>query len=219
MSDVRWHVIIRNRGGGLPHRVELQRDDDGGRQRRTVSSHERPIDAARAAAAVRADPEAHWRPPGKRGRKPLTVSWAVYLTRVAQGRVTVTIQRRAKGERQRATVVARCESRAEAEAYRERVRLDPAAHWREPSPRHPQAAASERRAAKRAAALPERPPPERVRAIRPGPPPEPLPDGRWALACGLHEAATPLRECPACARAHAETLAALGDATPKWRAA
>jgi hypothetical protein len=218
---VRWHVRVTSTRGR--YEVRVARITSAGSGYVVLGAYASKHEAEQHRTRVRVNPAAHWREPVRRGPKPSPVTWAVSLRDAARGRVTVTLERREKGRGERKSVIATCESREAAEAYRERVRLNPASHWREPRADHPQAIASKQRAARRLAA--ERRAAER--ASRPEPPesivpaglPELLPDGRWALACGLHEAARPLRECPACARAHAETVAALSGAMPKRRAA
>jgi len=204
-AAVQWRVVVRRRGNGhRMHRLELWRME-GGRGRLVVlGAYEREVDAREARAVVRADPAAHWREPAKRGPKTAPVRWAVSVRALDSGRAQVTLERSAQGERRRSCSVATCDTRREAEVIAEQVRADAAPHWREPHAAEPRALESKRRARARQR------PPEPV-SIVPAGMPERLANGRWALACGLHESARELHVCPACARAHAATLAALDD--------
>lgn len=197
---VRWGTLVRQQRPPEGSWLVYVTRREGAEKRQIVhSTHPTKAAAEVARAVVRLDPAAHWREPAKRGPKPAAVGWDVGLRCQATG-WKVTLTRRPRGERKRCCVVATCATEAEAQAVRESIRRDPEAHWREPREDHPQARASKQRAALRRV--------ERERAAPVERQPEPI-DGGWLLGCGVHEATRPVHPCPACARAAAETEAAL----------
>lgn len=201
---VTWSAVIRQQRPPLgTHYVCVIRREGGVAARVIVSGHETRAEAEAALAIVELDPAAHWREPRKRGPKPAALRWSISIRQALSGVWKVSLGRRTRGPEgstKAEAVVATCATEADALAERERIRLDPAAHWREPREDHPQTREAKRRASARRIARERVVPVERQ--------PEPV-DGGWLLGCGVHEAARPVHPCPACARAAAETEAAL----------
>lgn len=196
----RWSVRIVILGDR--YAVDLERRAESVRRAR-LSTHATRAEAEAARAVVRLDPAAHWREPAKRGPKSQRVRWSVEQRRVPSGRIVVSLRRYEQGERTRSCVVRRVDTSAAADKLRAQIRRDPAAHWREPAPEPERQLESKRRAA--AARV------ERQRLDTATSAPVRLDDGRWELGCGLHSAARRLARCPACERANAETIEALGS--------
>lgn len=165
-----------------------------------LGTHDSRHDAERHRALVRVDPAAHWREPVKRGPKARAVTWYTELRDMAGGRVAVSLVRSERGRR-RAIQVRTLDTRDAAVAFRELVRVDPAAYWREPDRQHPAAIAARSRARDGV----------RVQRVAPETAAELQSDGRWLLGCGIHTAPS-ARPCPVCAKAAAETDAALDRA-------
>lgn len=201
---VTWSAIVRQQRPPLgTYYVCVIRREGGKPVRVIVSGHETRAEAEAALAVVRLDPASYWREPRPRGRKPAALRWVVSCRQVASGVWKVSLARCTRGPEgptKRESVVATCATQAEAEAERTRIRLDPAAHWREPREDHPQAREAKRRASARRIT--------RERAVPVERQPEPI-EGGWLLGCGVHKAARPAHPCPACARAAEETEAAL----------
>lgn len=199
-----WSAVIRQQRPPLgTHYVCVIRREGGKPTRVIVSGHETRAEAEAALAVVRLDPAAHWREPRRRGLKPVPLRWSIGVRQALSGVWKVSLARCTRGPEgstKRESVVATCATEAEALAERDRIRRDPAAHWREPRVDHPQTREAKRRASARRVTLDRVVPVERQ--------PEPV-DGGWLLGCGVHEAARPVHPCPACARAAAETEAAL----------
>jgi hypothetical protein len=166
----RYQVRVSHTRGR--YQVRLARIGGDGDSYVVLDTHDSRHDAERHRAMVRANPGAHWREPTKRGPTAAEVRWTIFVRGLASGRVQVTLERTARGERRRSCTVAVCESRREAEAMRERVRVDPAQHWREPHEREPRALESKRRARARQR------PPEPVSIVSAGLP-ERLADVIW----------------------------------------
>jgi hypothetical protein len=196
----RWSVRIVILGDR--YAVDLERRAETVRRAR-LSTHTTRAEAEAARAVVRRDPAAHWREPGKRGPRSQRVRWSVEQRRVPSGRIVVSLRRYEQGERTRSCVVRRVDTTVAADKLRAEIRRDPAAYWREPAPEPERQLESKRRAA--AARV------ERQRLDTATSAPTRLDDGRWELGCGLHSAARRLTRCPACDRAHAETIEALGS--------
>ena len=194
----RWSVRIVILGDR--YAVDLERRAETTRRAR-LSTHATRAEAEAARVVVRRDPGAHWREPVKRGPRSQRVRWSVEQRRAPSGRIVVSLRRYEQGERTRSCVVRRVDTTVAADKLRAQIRRDPTAYWREPAPEPERQLESKRRAA---AARVER---QRLEAVAGAP--VRLDEGRWELACGLHSAARRLTRCPACDRAHAETLAAL----------
>lgn len=197
---VRWSVRIVILGDR--YAVDLERRAESVRRAR-LSTHATRAEAEAARVVVRRDPAAHWREPGKRGPRSQRVRWSVEQRRAPSGRIVVSLRRYEQGERTRSCVVRRVDTTVAAAKLRAQIRRDPSAYWREPAPEPERQRESKRRAA--AARV------ERQRLDTATSAPVRLDDGRWELGCGLHSAARRLTRCPACDRAHAETLEALGS--------
>jgi hypothetical protein len=197
---VRWSVRIVILGDR--YAVDLERRGETTRRAR-LSTHATRAEAEAARVVVRRDPAAHWREPGKRGPRSQRVRWSVEQRRAPSGRIVVSLRRYEQGERTRSCVVRRVDTTVAADKLRAQIRRDPSAYWREPAPEPERQRESKRRAA--AARV------ERQRLDTATSAPTRLDDGRWELGCGLHSAARRLTRCPACDRAHAETLEALGS--------
>lgn len=200
MSGVRWSVRIVILGDR--YAVDLERRAETVRRAR-MSTHATRAEAEAARVVVRLDPAAHWRDPIKRGPRAERVRWSVEQRRAANGRIVVSIRRYERGERTRSCVVRRVDTTVAADKLRAQIRRDPTAYWREPAPEPERQLESKRRAA--AARV------ERQRLDTATSAPVRLDDGRWELGCGIHSAARRLARCPACERANAETLEALGS--------
>lgn len=199
--SVRYGSCLRQpRKGGAWYVCITQRGD--GRDRRIIhSGHETRLEAEVARRAILDDLASHWREPAKRGPKPLDVRWWTRIQSAVSGWKVSLIRIPREGRKQE-TVLATVTSRHEAEALRDRIRLDPGAHWREPREDHHRAREAKQRAAARRVMREPAPAP----AVEPAP--EPV-DGAWLLGCGVHEAARPVHPCPVCARAAELTAASV----------
>lgn len=197
---VRYGSCLRQpRKGGSWYVCVIQRGD--GRERRIIhSAHEYRHDADIARRAILHDLAAHWREPGKRGPKPASVRWETSIRHIASG-WRVSLARVARDGRRRSAVIAVHTIEADAAAHRERIRLDPETHWREPQQRSQRSRESQQRAAARR--VMREPVPAPVE-----PQPEPVGE-RWLLGCGIHDAARPVHPCPVCAQAAELTAASL----------
>jgi hypothetical protein len=136
----------------------------------------------------------------KRGPKPAERIYPVVVKRRAAWAVELERYHGGKRCRRERRTVRRHETRESANAHRTELRgVDLRAEWE-------RLCATER--------TPERP-------VRTKPAPEPLPiaaglpertaDGRWTLACGMHESRRVMLRCHVCERAHAANAARLDE--------
>lgn len=180
--------------------------EHGTKRKRSLGQHATREAALAHLATV--DPETEWREEhGTPGPPRVGVGWTVAVHRPIAGRSRwyVKIERREGGRRQ-SICAGRSKTATEAEAIAARIRLDPAAHWREPRRESKRARESKRRAALRRA---------QVRTL-PTRAPELLPSGWWLLPCGLHESKRLHLHCATCDRAEALNAAARDELARSW---